>query len=349
MIRIRESEQRLPRGVQRLDEQEIVFGGGTAGRVFCGIFACVFAACAFFMLWMTMSHPQYLAQAWSYFTASAYGAVAVAAWYAAGPRETAFDLRRGTYRLTTGFPFFPRVRQGTRDEVAGLYVAGFMVSGSTSRKYVVRLAWKEPRRGDIVLFSSFNGAVADQFMRRTADMLGVPAGEEALKPLWFRNPRLRRCDDTGLTFHKSPGVRLAWGITGKAIAVASLIFSGALIVTPGGLHFHNGSMNLGIVLLDILGLLCLRAAGPEDLEIDLANRIYRCRCGFPYISRPRTGPLEEVIAIKTDNQGTSGGSRVRLVWKQPRRGDMTLGEFRSPEEADAHRRLIAERLDWDAA
>ncbi len=348
MIRVRGQEQRLPKGVYRMDDQQIVFRGSLAGRVFCGLFALVFAASGCFMLGMTITHPLYLARAWSYLMASFYGAMALGAWYGAGPRETAFDLRRGTYRLTTGFPFFPRTQHGSWNDFAGLFVRSYdRASSNMPPHYWVCLAWNQPRRRDIILLRHSDAAVVDRIMRQTADALGRPVGGDALGLLWLRNARLRRCDDGGLAFHKPPGVRLAWGICGKMIAIASLVLSGAVVVAAGRLHFHSGNTNSGIVLLDIVGLLCLRAAGPEDLEIDLGSRTYRCRCGVPYLCQERAGPLQDIVALKTDTQGSSGVSRVRLVWKQPKRADMTLAEFGSPEEADAHRRMIAARLGWE--
>ena len=181
-------------------------------------------------------------------------------------------------------------------------------------------------------------------MRQVAEILGLPAGEEVLGRLWFRNPRLRRYDNQELVFHKPPAVRLAWGISGKVIALASLVLSGGLNVSFFGTHYHAGSTSLGIILMDVIGLLCLRAAGPEDLEVSLASCTYRYRYGFAYLSLERRGPLEDIIALKTDTQGSSSAIRVCLVRKQPRRGDMTLGEFRSQEEADAHLRGVAARL-----
>ena len=331
-------------GFHRFDDEQIVTRRSLGLRVFSGSVALFFAAGAVFTLCF-WNAPYALGWPVKVMEVGVLTALTLLLWRGAGPHDVQMDLYRGAYRMTSGFPLLPALRHGTLNEVGVVCVRSDVRSDSkTPPSFWVTLIWKQPRRRDVFLCRCGSQEAADAVARRVTDALGLPDGDSALGALWFRNARLRRCDEGALAFHKSLALRITMGVLGKALTVGCLILSGLVVVGKGGLHLQPATTNQSWLLLDVLGLLCLRAAGPQDLEFDLAARTYLYRAGFPGLARTVTGSLDDVVALKTDAAGDTGGFRVRLLWAHPRRREVTLGEFTSRQEADAHRHFLETRL-----
>ena len=93
--------------------------------------------------------------------------------YLSGPNELFLDVDRRTYRHVYGWPFRPRVREGSWEEMAGVYIW----CRRMNEQYIVGIAWKRPRSHSPVLGAFSRPNQADWWAEGVAATLDLPLVE----------------------------------------------------------------------------------------------------------------------------------------------------------------------------
>ena len=95
--------------------------------------------------------------------------------YLSGPNEFFLDVERRTYRHVYGWPFRPQVREGSWEEMAGVYVR--FIRMTYNEQYIVGIAWKCPRSHSPVLGAFSRPRQADRWAEGVAATLDLPLVE----------------------------------------------------------------------------------------------------------------------------------------------------------------------------
>ncbi len=90
--------------------------------------------------------------------------------YLSGPNEFFLDVDRRTYRHIYGWPFHPQMREGSWEEVAGIYVW----CRRMNEQYIVGITWKRPRSHSPLLGTFSRSSQADWWAEGVATTLGLP-------------------------------------------------------------------------------------------------------------------------------------------------------------------------------
>jgi len=93
--------------------------------------------------------------------------------YVSGPNEFFLDVERRTYRHVYGWPFRPQVREGSWEEMAGIYVW----CRRMNEQYIVGIAWKRPQSHSPVLGAFSRPRQADWWAEGVAATLDLPLVE----------------------------------------------------------------------------------------------------------------------------------------------------------------------------
>jgi len=93
--------------------------------------------------------------------------------YLSGPHDFFLDVDRRTYRHVYGWPFRPQVREGSWEEMAGVYVW----CRRMNEQYIVGIAWKRPRSHGPVLGTFSRPRQADWWAEGVAATLDLPLVE----------------------------------------------------------------------------------------------------------------------------------------------------------------------------
>lgn len=120
-------------------------------------------------------HPLVTAETWSLrgLLEMICIAVSLPLLYLSGPNEFFLDLDRRTYRHVYGWQFRPQVREGTFEEMAGVYVW----CRQRNSQYIVGIRWKRPRSHSPVLGTFAGSSQASRYAEEIAIALGVPLVE----------------------------------------------------------------------------------------------------------------------------------------------------------------------------
>lgn len=124
-------------------------------------------------------HPTMTSGTWVMFglNESLCIAIGAAIYYFSGPNDVFIDLERRTYRLVTGPPHNPNSKEGTLDDLAGVFVWCRYLNSD----YRVGIVWKEgrkPGRKRFVMVGSLRrSGAADRLAQETAVKLGLPLVE----------------------------------------------------------------------------------------------------------------------------------------------------------------------------
>ena len=153
---------------------------------------------------------------------------------------------------------------------------------------------------------------------------------------------------------QSLGLQIASGLFALLLVALCLYLFYAFWPAPGSLSerspadiLRNPTPFLLLPLLVLCGptLLLLHYAGPADLIVDLNQRTYRFRRGFPLLASWQNGPLEDIadLRVKTVTSSSTTSSQLLLDWKNTQAAPWSLGDG-----SVSSRRPVQMRVSQDA-
>lgn len=135
-----------------------------------------------------------------------------------------------------------------------------------------------------------------------------------------------------------------------SLVTLSLWFPGALVLpfllqgSSSPRETGHQSVLLPVVVFSLLMLLFLSQAGPSDLDLDGARRIYRWRWGAPWRLRTRTGTWDDLSGIYVKKVSKiKDGYIVGLRWNGTWRA-CALGTFHEGANANHFATSTANKL-----